>query len=111
MIISGGEHIFPSEVEKVITSHSSVIECAVVGLHHPKWGEAVTAICVLASGSSSSNTLIESLLNLCYEELARFKVPKKVLFVEYDEMPRTGSGKVIHRVLRERFNNEIVWDD
>lgn len=110
MIISGGEHIFPSEVEKLITGHSSIIECAVVGLQHPKWGEAVTAICVLASGSSPSETLIKNLRNYCYENLARLKVPKKVLFIDYDEMPRTGSGKVIHRVLRERFNAEIDWD-
>lgn len=111
MIISGGEHIFPSEVEKTITTHPSVIECAVVGLHHPKWGEAVTAVCILASGHSPSESLAENLRNFCYERLARFKVPKKVLFIAYDEMPRTGSGKVIHRVLRERFNAAIDWND
>lgn len=104
MIISGGEHIFPSEVEKVITSHSSVLECAVVGLQDYKWGEAVTCICALKPDASPSDSLANEIREFCQGKLARFKVPKKVLFIDYDEMPRTGSGKIIHRKLRERFN-------
>ena len=104
MIISGGEHIFPSEVEKVITSHSSVLECAVVGLQDYKWGEAVTCICALKPGASPSDSLANEIREFCRGKLARFKVPKKVLFIDYDELPRTGSGKIIHRKLRERFN-------
>lgn len=105
MIISGGEHIFPSEVEKVLTGHSAVIECAVIGLKDYKWGEAVTAVCILASDYTDSDGLAEELQVYCKNKLASFKVPKKVFFIDYDDMPRTGSGKVIHRILRERYNS------
>ncbi|MHA2304483.1 MAG: class I adenylate-forming enzyme family protein [Candidatus Hodarchaeales archaeon] len=105
MIITGGEHVFPSEVEKVLTGHSAVIECAVIGLQDYKWGEAVTAVCILSSGYKSSEDLAEELQVYCKNELASFKVPKQVLFIEYDDMPRTGSGKVVHRILRERYNS------
>jgi acyl-CoA synthetase (AMP-forming)/AMP-acid ligase II len=104
MIITGGEHVFPSEVEKVITGHPTVVECAVVGLQDYKWGESVTAVCVLASDTETSDNLAEEIRIYCKDKMARFKVPKKVLFIKYDEMPRTSSGKVIHRILRERFN-------
>jgi len=104
MIITGGEHVFPSEVEKVITSHPAVIESAVVGLKDYKWGEAVTAVCILTADKEPSNSLAEEIRTYCKNSMASFKVPKKVLFIKYDEMPRTGSGKIIHRLLRERFN-------
>ncbi|MFX0093569.1 MAG: class I adenylate-forming enzyme family protein [Candidatus Hodarchaeota archaeon] len=104
MIITGGEHVYPSEVEKVIVSHPSVIECGVVGLQDYKWGEAVTAVCIPSSDVSSSEDLGEEIREYCKTKLARFKVPKKVLFIDYAEMPRTGSGKIIHRLLRDRFN-------
>ncbi|MFX0084826.1 MAG: class I adenylate-forming enzyme family protein, partial [Candidatus Hodarchaeota archaeon] len=104
MIITGGEHVFPSEVEKVITGHPKIVECAVVGLRDYKWGESVTAICVLVSDTEASDDLAEEIRMYCKDKMARFKVPKKVLFIKFDEMPRTGSGKVIHRMLRERFN-------
>ena len=106
MIISGGEHIFPSEVEKVIVSHPAVIECAVIGLQDYKWGEKVTAVCVLYKNFTPSDDLTQDLHQICEEELARFKIPKQIIFIDSEEMPRTGSGKVIHRILRERFNNK-----
>jgi acyl-CoA synthetase (AMP-forming)/AMP-acid ligase II len=107
MIISGGEHVYPSEVEKVLVSHPSVIECAVIGLQDYKWGEKVTAVCVLDKKSPASHKLTPELRKLCEEELARFKIPKEIIFIQSEEMPRTGSGKVIHRILRERFNGQI----
>ncbi|MFW9903706.1 MAG: class I adenylate-forming enzyme family protein [Candidatus Thorarchaeota archaeon] len=106
MIITGGEHVFPSEVEKVITAHDSILECAVVGLHDIKWGEAVTAICALTLGSEPSDSLANEIREHCRQELPRFKVPKNIIFIDYDEIPRTGSGKIVHRLLRERYNEE-----
>ncbi|MFX1573396.1 MAG: AMP-binding protein [Promethearchaeota archaeon] len=104
MIITGGEHVFPSEVEKIIVSHPHVIECAVIGLQDYKWGEEVTAVCVLKEEVASSDEFTKEIRQFCENKLARFKIPKKVLCIDPEEMPRTGSGKVIHRILRERFN-------
>jgi acyl-coenzyme A synthetase/AMP-(fatty) acid ligase len=108
MIITGGEHVFPSEVEKEIVDLPSVVECAVVGLHDYKWGEAVTAICVLASGVDPSNEIAKEIKTHCKNNLANFKVPKRILFINYEEIPRTGSGKIIHRKLRDRFNKHFT---
>jgi acyl-CoA synthetase (AMP-forming)/AMP-acid ligase II len=107
MIISGGEHIYPSEVEKVMLSHPLVVECAVIGLQDYKWGEAVTAVCILNKEIVPSDELTTELRQYCEDKLARFKIPKQVLIIHSEEMPRTGSGKVIHRMLRERFNKQI----
>ncbi len=106
MIISGGEHVFPSEVEKIIVSHPTVIECAVIGLQDDKWGEKITAICVLIKTKTPTDELTKDLHKYCEDNLARFKIPKQVLYIKTEEMPRTGSGKVVHRLLRERFNEE-----
>ncbi|MEW5937594.1 MAG: AMP-binding protein [Candidatus Thermoplasmatota archaeon] len=103
MIITGGEHVFPSEVEKVILSHPAVLECAVVGLQDPKWGEAVTAVCVLREGMAPSAPLEEEIRQFCDGRMARFKKPKRVLFLSEGEMPKTASGKIVHRLLRERL--------
>jgi len=108
MIISGGEHIYPSEVEKIIVSHPGVVECAVIGLQDYKWGEKVTAVCVLDKKVTPSDELTKDLRKLCEKELARFKIPKQILYINSEEMPKTGSGKVIHRILRERFNKQII---
>jgi len=104
MIITGGEHVFPSEVEKIITAHPAVLESAVVGLQDYKWGEAVTAICTLITGNEPTDSLAEEIRKYCKTNLPSFKVPKKVIFIDYDDIPRTGSGKIIHRMLRERYN-------
>jgi acyl-CoA synthetase (AMP-forming)/AMP-acid ligase II len=107
MIISGGEHVYPSEVEKVVVTHPSVVECAVIGLQDYKWGERVTAVCILKRETFPSDELTQELRQFCEDKLARFKIPKQVLYIKSEEMPRTGSGKVIHRLLRERFNKQI----
>ena len=100
MIITGGEHVYPSEVEKVIAGHPAVFDVAVVGLPHPKWTEVVTAAVVLHDGATATGAEI---IAHARERLAGFKCPKQVRFLSPDEMPRTGSGKVLHRVLRERW--------
>ncbi|MBI5528352.1 MAG: AMP-binding protein [Deltaproteobacteria bacterium] len=100
MIITGGEHVFPSEVEEVLCCHPGVFEAAVVGLPHVKWGEEVTAVVICKDGVCLDENAI---VVHCRDRLASFKTPKKVIFVSNDEMPRTPTGKILHRVLRERF--------
>jgi acyl-coenzyme A synthetase/AMP-(fatty) acid ligase len=106
MIITGGEHVYPSEVEKVISTHPAVMECAVVGLNDYKWGEAVTAFAVLKNGFDPTDELADEVRDFCDGKLARFKKPKHLLFLPQEEIPRTGSGKILHRVLRDRFNTD-----
>jgi len=106
MIITGGEHVYPSEVEKVIVTHPNVIECAVIGLQDYKWGEKVTAVCVLNKQTTAKDELTEDIRKYCEDKLARFKLPKECVYITSEDMPRTGSGKIIHRILRERFNKE-----
>ncbi len=106
MIITGGEHVFPSEVEKIIATHPYVVECAVIGLQDYKWGEEVTAVCVLKEKMAPSSEITKTIRQFCEDKLTRFKIPKKVICINSEEIPRTGSGKVIHRILRERFNEQ-----
>ncbi len=101
LIITGGEHVYPSEVEEVIGSHPNVFDAAIIGLPDEKWGEMVTAVIIPKAGMDDidENTIRE----YCRGKLARFKIPKQVIFITADEMPRTGTGKILHRVLRERY--------
>ena len=95
MILSGGENIASSEVERVLYEHPAVQEAAVVGRADDRWGEVPVACVVLRPGqSASANALIEH----CRGQLARYKVPKDVLFL--DALPRNPSGKVLKRELR-----------
>ncbi|MHA2030697.1 MAG: class I adenylate-forming enzyme family protein, partial [Candidatus Kariarchaeaceae archaeon] len=81
MIITGGEHVFPSEVQKTICEIPSVLECAVIGLQDYKWGESVTAICVLAPDFEATEDLADEIMDYGKKNLASFKVPKKVFFI------------------------------
>ncbi|MBT8356319.1 MAG: acyl--CoA ligase [Desulfobacterales bacterium] len=98
MIITGGEHVYPSEVEAVIGSHPNVFDAAVISLPDDKWGEKVVAI-VVPNGEIDEKTVMD----YCRDKLAGYKRPKKVVFIEQDDMPRTPTGKILHRVLREDF--------
>ena len=93
LIISGGENIYPAEVEDVLYAHPAVAECAVVGVPDEKWGEVGRAFVVLAAPAEP-----EELLDFLAGRIARYKVPKSVVFV--DSLPRTGSGKVLKKRLR-----------
>ncbi len=97
MIISGGENIYPAEIENVILSHSGVRDVAVIGQPSSKWGESPVAVIVRGEGS----LMVEDVLRHCDGKLARFKCPKAVEFV--DEIPRNPSGKALKRLLRDRF--------
>jgi len=104
MIITGGEHVYPSEVEKVIGAHTGVLDAAVVGLPHEKWGEAVTAFVIPKHPDNPPSE--RELIDFCRGKMAGYKRPKAVHFISQEEMPRTGSGKVLHRVLRERYGDQ-----
>ena len=98
MIITGGEHVYPSEVEEVIKNHPDVFDAAIIGLPDEKWGEKVTAV-VIPEGDIDEKTIIEH----CRDQMAGYKRPKMVIFIKAEDMPRTASGKILHRVLRERY--------
>ncbi len=94
MIISGGENIYPLEVEQVLQGHPAVAEVAVFGVPDPRWGEVPRAAVVLRPGQKVSR---EELLAYCEGKLARYKIPKEVVFLP--ELPRSASGKVLKREL------------
>jgi len=103
LIITGGEHVYPSEVEGVIGNHPGVFDVAIIGLPDEKWGERVTAVVVPKANAHIDE---EAIIDFCWDKVARYKRPKRVIFITDDEMPRTLSGKKLHRALRERFGKE-----
>ncbi|GAB6171135.1 long-chain fatty acid--CoA ligase [Paradesulfitobacterium aromaticivorans] len=103
MIISGGENIYPREVEEVIYKHPAVYECAVVGIPNPKWVESVHALVVLKKDAALS---AEELIAYCKSQLAPYKAPKSVEFVP--GLPKNPSGKILKKELRSRYWNAVV---
>ena len=99
MIISGGENVYPAEVEDALRRHPKVADVGVIGYPHEKWGEAVKAIMVIKEGETLTE---EELIEWCRGKIGSFKTPKKVVFV--DSIPRTPTGKILKRVLRDEFN-------
>lgn len=97
MIITGGENVYPAEVELVLTQHPDIVEAAVIGQESLKWGESPFAIVVRKSAGLSEHEV----LSYCEGKLARFKIPKGIAFV--DELPRNSLGKVLKRQLREYY--------
>ena len=95
MIISGGENVYPREVEEVLLAHPAVAECAVAGLPHAYWGEQVTAWVVV---NPSLQVDAQALTDLCRQKLSPYKVPKAIRFIE--ALPRNSMGKVLRRSLR-----------
>jgi long-chain acyl-CoA synthetase len=99
MIISGGENVYPIDVETVISKHDAVSEVAVIGIPHKKWGEAVVAIVVPRAGASVD---ADALITYCRNTLAGYKVPKRVVFRD-EPLPKTGPGKIAKRRLRAPY--------
>jgi len=97
MIISGGENVYPAEIEGVLQSHPGISEAGVIGQSSAKWGESPLAVVVKTDPSLSA----EDILAYCRDKLARFKQPKAVEFT--DIIPRNPSGKILKRVLREQY--------
>ena len=97
MIISGGENVYPAEIENVLQAHPGIREAGVIGQPSEKWGESPFAVVVKADSALTQNDVLE----FCRGRLAGFKQPKGVAFVE--AVPRNPSGKILKRVLREQF--------
>ncbi|MCL6627325.1 fatty acyl-CoA synthetase [Alicyclobacillus shizuokensis] len=100
MVKTGGENVSSLEVEEVLYQHSDVQEAAVIGVPHPYWGEAVTAVLVPRSGAAAD---ADEVLSFCRRRLAPFKVPKYVVFT--DTLPKNPSGKILKRELRVRYRD------
>ncbi len=98
MIVTGGENVYPVEVEEALAQHADVAEVAVIGVPDAHWGEAVKALIVPRPGARPAP---DELIAFARERLAGYKLPRSVDFV--DELPRTPSGKVLKRELRQRF--------
>jgi len=96
MIVSGGENVFPAEVEDLISGHPDVVEATAVGVEDKEWGHRLRAFVVKTDGASIGEEDIKSYVK---EHLARYKVPREVVFL--DELPRNPTGKVLKRELRE----------
>jgi acyl-CoA synthetase (AMP-forming)/AMP-acid ligase II len=97
MIITGGENVYPVEVEQVLAIHPAVRDVAVIGVPDDVWGESVRACVVLREGAAAG---ADELIAYARERIAHFKCPKSVMFVA--EIPRNASGKILKTVLRER---------
>jgi len=99
MLVTGGENVYSGEVEAVLYAHPAILEAAVFGIPDPKWGELVMACVVLKPGSTLT---VDELIAHCRQSLATYKIPRRVEFLD-SELPKSGSGKILKRVLRERF--------
>jgi long-chain acyl-CoA synthetase len=99
MIVTGGENVYSGEVEAVIYAHPAVREAAVFGIPDLQWGELVMACVVLKPGKTLT---VDDLITHCRRTLANYKIPRRVEFSE-TELPKSGSGKILKRILRERF--------
>jgi acyl-CoA synthetase (AMP-forming)/AMP-acid ligase II len=100
MIITGGEKVYPSDVESVVASHPRVLDVAVIGVPDEKWGEAVKAV-VIPKDSANAPTEAE-IIEFTKGKLAGYRRPKSVEIIKPEEMPRTATGKIVHRLLKER---------
>jgi fatty-acyl-CoA synthase len=100
MIVSGGENVFPREIDELLVSHDGIDEAAVVGIPDPDFGARLRAYVVRTAGSSLDEDGVKSFVK---ENLARYKVPREVVFI--DEMPRNPAGKVVKREL-PRFQED-----
>jgi acyl-CoA synthetase (AMP-forming)/AMP-acid ligase II len=100
MVVSGGENIYPVEVENAIASHAAVVDVAVIGVPDEKYGEALLVFIVLNSGSTLE---LDELIEFCRDKIAGYKIPRQLEIIE--EMPRNPSGKILKKDLRKPY-----WD-
>jgi len=98
LITSGGENIYPAEIERVLVEHPAILEVAVVGVPDEKWGESPRACIVLRPGQSLT---LEEAIAFCTDKIARYKHPRSLFTL--DALPRNSMGKVLRRELREQF--------
>ena len=100
MIISGGENIYPSEVEAALGAHPMIKDVAIVGTPDEKWGERVHAFVILHDEATATS---DELIAWCRDRIAPYKRPRSMSFIREEDMPRTATGKILHRVLRARL--------
>ena len=103
LIVSGGENIYPAQVEAVLLEQPEVKAACVVGLEHPEWGQQVAAAVVPKENATLSITALQ---DFCRQRLAGYKIPRQIIFV--DELPQTPSGKVLRRQVAELFQSHEV---
>ncbi len=101
MIISGGENIYPAEIESVLYKHPKILEAAVIGVPDDEWGESVKAVIVLREGETATP---EEIISYCREHLAGYKIPRSVDFV--NELPKTDTGKILKKIIKAPY-----WKD
>ncbi len=94
LIISGGENIYPAEIEGVLTSHHNIVDAGVIGMKDERWGEIPIAYIVVKNELSS-----DEIIQFCQQKLAKYKVPKKIYFI--DEIPRNAAKKIMRKELRK----------
>ena len=97
MVISGGENIYPAEVENVLAGMPQIAEAAVIGVPDPKWGEVVCVVVRLRDGYQLT---LDEVVGFCEGKLGRYKLPQRLIITD-QPLPRTPTGKVLKRVLRE----------
>jgi fatty-acyl-CoA synthase len=100
MFISGGENVYPNEIERALLEHPAMLECAVMGLPDQRWGEVGLAVIVLRD---KQNILEHDLKTFLKERLAGYKIPKHYLLVS--KLPKSAAGKILKRDLLEQFLN------
>ena len=98
MIISGGENIYPKEIEDVLYAHPSITDAAVVGVPDDEWGESIKAVVALKEGAAATE---KELIEFCKGYLGKYKTPKSIDFM--DELPKTETGKILRRVVKEQY--------
>ena len=94
------------EVETVIGSHATVKDVAVIGIPHEKWGETLLAVVVLHRPAPDNKAVEADILEWCKERMAGYKRPRSIVFMADADMPRTATGKILHRTLREKLSAE-----
>ena len=102
MIISGGENIYPREVEEILYQHPLVREAAIIGVPDPYWVEKVHAVVALKEGASLDG---DELIDFCKQRIARYKAPKSVEFV--DSLPKNASGKILKKELWDKYQTSL----
>ena len=107
MYISGGENVYPAEVENVLYKIDGIVECAVLGVPDEQWGESGKAFIVKKIDSDITS---ENILDFCKKRLAKYKIPKEIVFSKLP-LPRNATGKILKRELKEKnyFAKEIKW--
>lgn len=102
LIVSGGENVYPAEVEAVLMSHPAVEEACVIGIDDPEWGQRVAAALIVSEKSTTSE---QQIIEYCRQHLAGYKTPRRVRFL--DQFPRTASGKIIRSAVKEQMTLKV----